>query len=71
MLVLHGIYDNGKVEITDKNIPIKNRTPIEIAILDKKPVPKRHFSFQESRQLLRKYKGKLSEAVISERRESK
>jgi phage-related protein len=33
MLILHGIYNNGKVEIMDKNISIKNKTPVEITVI--------------------------------------
>jgi hypothetical protein len=70
MLVLHGVYRDGKVEITDKNIPIKNQTPVEITVLDVEKITKKNFSFRESRILLKNYRGKLSDAVISERRES-
>lgn len=49
MLVLHGVYENGKVEITDKNIIIQNHTPVEITVLNREKVLKRQFSFQKSR----------------------
>ena len=34
MIILHGIYDNGKVEITDKNLP-NIRAEIEIILKEK------------------------------------
>ncbi|NBU98784.1 MAG: hypothetical protein EBS19_11345 [Spirochaetia bacterium] len=34
MIILHGIYDNGKVEITDKNLP-NVRAEIEIILKEK------------------------------------
>jgi hypothetical protein len=34
MIILHGIYDNGKVEITDRNLP-NIRAEIEIIIKKK------------------------------------
>ncbi len=41
MLVLHGIYDNGKVEITDKDLP-EIKTAVEI-IINNKAVRKNRF----------------------------
>ncbi len=34
MIILHGIYDNGKVEITDKDLP-NVRAEIEIILKEK------------------------------------
>ena len=64
MLVLHGIYDNGKVEILEKDLP-EIKAEVEIHLVK----PQSKFSFKKSRKILEKYKVSLSDAVIAERRD--
>lgn len=73
MISLKGIYKNGKVQLYDE---IKTEDPVEVIVTFLEDIEKTEskkldidkFSFQKSRELLKDYKGSLSEAVINERR---
>ena len=66
MIILHGVYDNGKIEIKEKNLP-QIRTEIEIALPQEKNV-------REENQFLFECRGKLDidgKAIEKLRRESR
>lgn len=46
MLILHGIYDNGKIEITDKDIPGIKKSKVIISIIE--DTPPQNVPFKES-----------------------
>jgi len=75
MIALNGTYYNGHLELDS---PVKSDKPLRVIVTfleenieleEKKKPKKQRFSFQRSRELLRNYKGSLSDAVIEERRE--
>ncbi len=73
MLAIKGSYKNGKISLHKK---IKTTKSIEVIVTFledvEATVPKeldlRKFSFNKSRELLKDYKGSLSDAVVEERR---
>lgn len=65
MIVLHGMYDNGKVILTEKNPP-QLKAEVEIRIHS----DAKNFSFSASREILASCTDSLSDAVIAERREN-
>jgi hypothetical protein len=54
MIVLHGIYDHGKIKITDKNLP-QIKTKVEIVIPEETPKN----SHREKNKILFDFRGKL------------
>ena len=75
MIALTGTYHDGRLELDE---PIEVDKPVKVIVTfleetksleqDKKDIRER-FSFAESRELLKDYKGSLSDAVIEERYE--
>ena len=73
MLAIKGIYENGKISLQEK---VKISKPVNVIITFLEDVEKplsgiidlRKFSFNKSRELLKNYKGSLSDVVIEERR---
>ncbi len=73
MLTVKGVYDRGVVKL-DQDVKIKKAVNVLITFLDDSEIqheipPKRNdFSFRKSKELLKNYKGSLSQAVLEERR---
>lgn len=72
MLAIKGIYDNGRISFREK---VKTSKPVSVIItfLEEdveisEQIDLKKFSFEKSRELLKNYKGSLSDAVIEERR---
>ena len=69
MLRVNGTYYNGKLQL-DK--PIKTKKPLRVVVtfenLNSKPLELSDFSFAETQELLKDYKGSFSDEVIEERR---
>ncbi len=73
MLAIKGTYENGKIFLQEK---VKTTKPVNIIVTFledvETPISKKldlkRFSFSKSRELLKDYKGSLSDAVIEERR---
>jgi hypothetical protein len=75
MLSVRGVYERGKIKLKEK-VPTTVTTPVIVTFLEdiekEKEEPRKlnlaEFSFNRSRELLKDYKGSLSDAVIEERR---
>lgn len=75
MLTVKGIYQDGKISLQQH---VRYPAPIQVIVVfldDLEPIePKKQvrktFSFRQSRELLKTYKGSLSDAVIEERRQA-
>lgn len=73
MLSIRGVYENGEIKIKEK-VSITRETPVIITFLEDMPEKETkkldisEFSFNRSRDILKDYKGSLSDAVIEERR---
>lgn len=75
MLTVRGKYENGKIKLLT---PIKTRKKADVIITfledvkieNEKKLDLSKFSFNKARNLLKHYKGNLSETVIEERRSS-
>ena len=73
MLSVRGIYENGTVKFKEK-VSITGETPVIVTFLEDHPDKETKrmnlgdFSFNRSREILKDYKGSLSDAVIEERR---
>ncbi|UCH95621.1 MAG: hypothetical protein JSV88_01910 [Candidatus Aminicenantes bacterium] len=73
MLSVRGIYENGEIKIKEK-VSITRETPVIITFLEDleeeetKKLNLSDFSFNRSKEILKDYKGSLSETVIEERR---
>jgi len=73
MLTIKGVYDQGRIKF---NQDVKFNKVINVLITfledsdvqDKMPSRKNTFSFKKSKELLKNYKGSLSQAVVEERR---
>ncbi len=73
MLAIKGIYENGKISLPEK---VKTSKPVKVIVTFlediETPVSRKldlkRFSFNKARELLKGYKGSLSNAVIEERR---
>lgn len=72
MLAVKGIYQNGQL-ILEEPVPFIEPIAVIVTFLEEKPLPKKielaHFSFNQSRELLKEIKSSLSDALIEERRE--
>lgn len=75
MIALTGTYHNGRLELDE---PIRTDKPVKVIVtfLEKTKTSepskgniRERFSFDKSRELLKDYKGSLSDAVIEERYE--
>ena len=73
MIVLSGTYHKGYLQLDE---PIEVSEPVKVIVTFlEKPIPsnsskkeiRKQFSFDKSRELLKDYKGSLSDAVIEER----
>lgn len=67
---LTGTYFDGKINV---DTPFKTDKPIKVIITfpsqkEKKILKLKDFSFYQSQELLKKYKGSFSDEVIEERR---
>ena len=73
MLALRGVYENGNVTL-NRLVPVNGRVDVVVTFLEEieEPVTKNlnthAFSFAKSREILRDFKGSLSEEVLMERR---
>jgi hypothetical protein len=73
MLAVKGVYENGEIKLKEK-VSISGEIPVIITFLEdieKQEIQKpdiNKFSFKRSKELLKDYKGSLSDAVIEERR---
>ena len=73
MLTVKGVYDKGKIKL-DQDVKFNKVVNVLITFLedsdiqDKIPSRKNTFSFKKSKELLKNYKGSLSQAVVEERR---
>ncbi len=72
MVQVSGTYHNGTITLDEAMVIVKPVkvivTFIEDGIVEEKRLTVDDFSFLRSRQLLKNVKGKLSDAVIEERR---
>jgi len=73
MLSVRGLYEHGAVKL-DEKIPITAETPVIVTFLEDgeeeetKKINLEDFSFNRAKEILKDYKGSLSDAVIEERR---
>ncbi len=73
MLSVRGVYENGMVKFNEK-VSITRETPVIVTFLEDleeegtKRVSLSDFSFQRAQEILKDYKGSLSDTVIEERR---
>ncbi len=73
MLTVKGVYDQGKIKLS-QDVKFKKVTNVLITFPEDSdteeiaPLKKATYSFKKSRQLLKDYKGSLSQAVVEERR---
>jgi hypothetical protein len=76
MLAVKGVYENGKVSLKEK---INTAKPVNVVVtfledVEATPSEKldlQKFLFRRAKELLKDYKGSLSDAVIEERRSAK
>jgi hypothetical protein len=73
MLSVRGIYENGEIKFKEK-VSITKETPVIITFLEDlqeeetKKLNLSEFSFNRSKEILKDYKGSLSDTLIEERR---
>ena len=73
MLSVRGVYENGEIKFTEK-VSITRETPVIVTFLEDlekeetKKLNLSDFSFNRSKEILKDYKGSLSDALIEERR---
>jgi hypothetical protein len=73
MLSVRGIYQNGQIKFKEK-VSITRETPVIVTFLEDveeeetKKLNLSDFSFNRSKEILKDYKGSLSDTVIEERR---
>lgn len=71
MLELKGTYHNGKLKLEKK---IKTRNPVKVTVVFEDATPESlqltDFSFLETQELLKEYKGSFADEVIEERRQA-
>lgn len=73
MLSIRGIYENGEIKFKEK-ISITREIPVIVTFLEDledeetKKMNLGDFSFNRSKEILKDYKGSLSDTVIEERR---
>ena len=73
MVTVLGTYKDGKIEL-DKVFSFENPVKVLVTFLEEvnsdseKPLKLSDFSFAESQEILKDYKGSFSDAVIEERR---
>ncbi|MES2795812.1 MAG: hypothetical protein V4683_07600 [Bacteroidota bacterium] len=69
MLSVNGIYFNGKLQLEK---PINSKKPLKVVVnfeeIKSNSLSLNDFSFVESQELLKDYKGSFSDEVIEERR---
>lgn len=76
MVAIAGTYQNGQLKLEEEAPSAKPWKVIvtfleePVPVSDKRPLQWSDFSFDESREALKDYKGSLSDAVIEERREA-
>ena len=76
MLTIKGIYENGEVKLLT---PVLAKKKIDVIITfledvkleNERKLDFSKFSFDKARNLLKDYKGNLSDAIIEERRNSR
>ncbi len=74
MKALTGIYHNGQLKLKK---PLKTKRPIRVTIsFEEEKQPNTHlalsdFSFLETQELLKDYKGSFADEVIKERRKAR
>ncbi len=73
MLSVKGVYQNGEVKLKEK-VGSDGEIPVIVTFLEdirkeeSKKVDLNEFSFNRSKEILKDYKGSLSDSVIEERR---
>jgi hypothetical protein len=73
MLTIKGIFKGGEIKL-HQEVKFDKQVDVLVTFLDdveaktKKPAGKKVYSFKASRNLLKDYKGSLSDAVVEERR---
>lgn len=71
MTTITGIYHNGHLKL---DRPIKTKKPVEVTVIfeeeSKTSLAISDFSFLETQDLLKDYKGSFSDEVIEERRKT-
>jgi hypothetical protein len=73
MLSVRGVYENGEIKFKEK-VSITRETPVIVTFLEdlgEKETKKMNlsdFSFNRSKEILKDYKGSLSDTIIEERR---
>ncbi|MFA6401846.1 MAG: hypothetical protein WCX31_09510 [Salinivirgaceae bacterium] len=71
MKTITGTYFNGQLKLER---PLKTKKPVKVTITFEEEAKKRllisDFSFLESQELLKDYKGSFSDEVIEERRKA-
>lgn len=73
MLSIRGIYENGEIRFKEK-VSITREIPVIVTFLEDleeeetKKMNLGDFSFNRSKEILKDYKGSLSDTVIEERR---
>lgn len=73
MLAIKGVYENGKIALEKK---VKTTKPVSVIVTfledlerpGSRKLDVNKFSFNKCKDLLKEYKGSLSDAVIEERR---
>ena len=70
MLSVRGIFENGKLRLNEK-IDIPKPVEVIVTFLDnvhsEKKINLKQFSFTKAQEILKNYKGSLSDAIIEER----
>ncbi len=74
MLSIEGIYKNGEI-ILEEKLEITRPVKVIVTFLDNinpeaEMIDLNQFSFKECREILKDFKGSLSEAIIEERRKA-
>jgi hypothetical protein len=71
MKTIKGIYYNGQLKLKS---PLKTKKPLKVTVTFEEEPKKRlalsDFSFLESQELLKDYKGSFSDEVVEERRKA-
>ena len=71
MITLTGTYYNGQIKLER---PLKTKKPVKVTVTfeeeSKKNLKLSDFSFLETQDLLKDYKGSFSDEVIEERRKA-
>jgi hypothetical protein len=71
MTIIKGTYFNGQLKL---DRPLKTKKPVKVTVIfeeeSKSHLELSEFSFLESQELLKDYKGSFSDEVVEERRKA-